>query len=51
MDGDVEHIYVVARSFLDQNLYVKENYIKDKTVIESVCFKQSSENTFMKKLL
>lgn len=42
VDGDVGHIYVVARSFLDQRLYVKENYVKDKTVIEGVCFKQSS---------
>ena len=43
VDGDAKHIYVVARSFLNQKLYVKENYIKDKTVIEGVYFKQSSE--------
>lgn len=40
VDGDVEHNYIVVRSFLDQTLYVKENYIKDKTVIEGVCFQQ-----------
>lgn len=42
MDGDIGHIYVAARSFLDQKLYVKENYIKDKTVIEGICLKQNS---------
>lgn len=42
VEGDLEHNYIAARSFLDQTLYVKENYIKDKTIIEGVCFKQSS---------
>ena len=40
--GDGQHNYIVARTFLDERLYVKENYIKDKTVIEGVCFRQSS---------
>lgn len=36
--GDKELNYVVSRSFLDQNLYVKESYTPDKTTISAVCF-------------
>lgn len=39
---DAAHNYVVARSFTDQKLYVKEDYQKDKTTIEGVCFKQNT---------
>jgi len=42
IDGDVEHNYVVARSFLDQSLYVKADYVKDKTAIEGFCFNQET---------
>lgn len=42
VDGDTEHNYVVARSFLDQKLYVKENYKKEKTTIEGYYFEQNS---------
>ena len=47
VEGDVEHNYVVARSFLDQYLYVKENYIKDKTVIEGVWFGVGSSEKYI----
>ncbi len=41
VDGDSEHNYIVLRSFFDQTLYVRKNYIKDKTVIEALCFNQN----------
>lgn len=41
VDGDSEHNYIVVRSFLDQTLYVREDYIKDKTAIEALCFTQN----------
>jgi len=34
--GDPEHNYVVVRSFLDQDLYVRESYEKDRTSIEAL---------------
>jgi hypothetical protein len=42
VDGDSEHNYIVVRSFFDQNLYVRKDYVKDKTVIEALCFNQST---------
>ncbi len=36
VDGDIGYNYVVARTFLDQSLYVKESYVKDKTEIEGL---------------
>ena len=42
VDGDSKHNYIVIRSFFDQTLYVIKNYIKDKTVIEALCFNQNT---------
>lgn len=41
---DKLHNYIVVRSFLDQTLYVREDYTKDRTTIEGICFnKDTSE--------
>lgn len=42
VNGDNAHNYVVVRSFLDQKLYVRENYIKDRAIIDGICFNQST---------
>jgi hypothetical protein len=42
VNGDNEHNYIVVRSFLDQKLYVREDYIKDRTIIDGICFNQST---------
>lgn len=34
--GDQDHNYIVARSFLDNQLYVRASYEKDRTVIEAL---------------
>ena len=50
----------MIRSFFDQNLYVRKDYVKDKTVIEALCFNQSTSkfvydesfiDSFIKELL
>lgn len=43
VDGDTGHNYVVVRSFLDEQLYVKENYTKDKTAIDGIYIGQSEK--------
>lgn len=44
VEGDKEHIYVVRRSLWDAELFVKESYTPDETIVSAVCFGRTGDN-------
>ena len=51
VEGDKEHIYVVRRSLWDAELFVKESYTSDETIVSAVCFGRNGDNYIYDKII